>query len=391
MMFIHTPINNRVFSRSIHSFRRPALLAIALLFCHSSMAADNITVCASGCDYTDIVLAVDAAQSGQTVHIRSGLYTVPWSSSEIISVNQKNLTIRGDGASQTVIQFAEGGGITRRTTGLALNCDSAKEIIIANLTLTSLGVSTGIGNNGCDVKVKNSIIQNQANSGIYNNGAMLIVSSAITHNHTTGRFGNGAGAGIFNNSQGTLTIRDSIIKNNTGGNDGGGGIANIGGAVTLLNSVVSGNTSMGGVGGGLFNDSGSILVKFSLISANNTAYAGARNTYSGFNRGAGIFISGGEVTLKDSIVDHNILAESCAEFSCASLNYLGFGGGIYTATGATLSLIRSVVSDNQTFPDGSGGGLYSAEGSQVTAKNSLIMNNLNSYIIDNCRGPGYTC
>lgn len=59
--------------------------------------AATITVCPSGCDYTSIQDAIDAASSGDTISIGAGTYD------EQVIVN-KGLTLDGDGAGTTIIK-----------------------------------------------------------------------------------------------------------------------------------------------------------------------------------------------------------------------------------------------------------------------------------------------
>ncbi len=68
---------------------------------------------------------------------------------------------------------------------------------------------------------------------------------------------------------GSMLVKDSIIKNNTGIN--GGGIRNRG-ALTLLRTKVSGNQATGS-GGGIYNESVGTLTLFSTKIVKNTAVA----------------------------------------------------------------------------------------------------------------------
>ena len=60
-------------------------------------AATTITVCASGCDYTDIQDAINGATTGDTVLIGSGVYQ------QTIDVD-KSVTLEGDGSGNTIIE-----------------------------------------------------------------------------------------------------------------------------------------------------------------------------------------------------------------------------------------------------------------------------------------------
>jgi hypothetical protein len=379
---------NRVSLTKSSFFLATLCIAGVLAASPTVYAQQKWSVCAVGCNFTSIQQAVDAAQSGDTIRIQAGFYQIPWQGPSIILIDQKSLQIKGDGASRTVIQFGEGGGTTRRTAGFRLSCSPPLDLAIEDVTISSLGISTGLANEGCNVRIANSIVENQADSGIYNNGMLTLASSSVTKNHTTGRFGNGSGAGIFNDSQGTLVVKDSKILDNTTGNDCGGGMANYGGSVQLIDSTVANNASAGGCGGGVYNDSGTITATNSHIDFNFLEYAGPRATNRTlFNHGAGIYIASGSVDLRDSFVNQNVLAHSCGDLPCD----LGLGAGIFTAAGGTLSLKNSLVLGNQTFWSGSGAGLYTESGATVSVKHGLIISNFNVGQIDNCGGPGFSC
>lgn len=63
----------------------------------SASAVNTFTVCASGCDFTTIQAAIDAASSDGTVNVAAGIYT------EQITIN-KSLTLIGAGTGATTIQ-----------------------------------------------------------------------------------------------------------------------------------------------------------------------------------------------------------------------------------------------------------------------------------------------
>ncbi|MCH8914138.1 MAG: hypothetical protein IIA33_11290, partial [Planctomycetes bacterium] len=99
-----------------------------------------------------------------------------------------------------------------------------------------------------------------------------------------------AGGGIFN--EGVLTLTDSTLSNNEGG-DFGGGIFNLGTA-TVTNSTFSGNVaSFHGSGIG---NAGTLTLTHSTISGNSGAGAG----------GGGFWTSGGVLTLSYSTVCGNL-------------------------------------------------------------------------------------
>ncbi len=163
-----------------------------------------------------------------------------------------------------------------------------------------------------------------------NGGVLLLDKSAVTHNHS-----DLAGGGLLN-EQGVLSVRESTIGNNSAGSQNfggrGGGIANQrGGAVTVTQSTVSGNQATeSGQCGGIANDGVNSTGAVSLIMENSTISGNRADAYGGglcsltglaaitvthstlvfnhagdLNKGGGIYIFGGAVTLGSTILAGN--------------------------------------------------------------------------------------
>src|SRR5262249_52479582 len=133
-----------------------------------------------------------------------------------------------------------------------------------------------------------------------------------------GGMAGGGGGGLYNT--GSATITSSTISNNLSGDGGscgagcfggpGAGIATSGmtSVLTLINVTISRNRtglrSTGGSGGGVASlTSGTLAIVNSTISNNQTA--ASSDGGSGGN-GAGLFNSGGTVTLRNTIIAGNL-------------------------------------------------------------------------------------
>jgi predicted outer membrane repeat protein len=147
------------------------------------------------------------------------------------------------------------------------------------------------------------------------------------------------GGGIFNN--GTLTVTNSTLSNNTANNAGvgGGGIYNDG-TLTVANSTLSGNIASGGNGGGIYNVT-TATVNASTLSGNSAS------------QGGGIF-NATALIVTDSTLSNNsaseygggINGEGTVTSSTLSNNSAGFdGGGIYIVTGG-ISVAATIVTDS---------------------------------------------
>ena len=89
--------------------------------------------------------------------------------------------------------------------------------------------------------------------------------------------GNGGnGAGIYNGTGATLTVDDSTISNNTTGPGFAGGVGASGTGGDVSAGQTGGDGGDGGVGAGIYNDSGGTLtIENSTISGNTTGAGGA--------------------------------------------------------------------------------------------------------------------
>ncbi len=168
---------------------------------------------------------------------------------------------------------------------------------------------------------------------IYNNGFLQLTSVIISGNYTvTGT--------IYNDSNSTLTVRNSTISGNSAGLRGGG-IFNAG-KMTVSNSTISGN-SVSGDGGGISND-GEMTVSNSTISGNSV---------SGDGGGISNF---GKMTVSNSTISGN---SEKGESSLSARS--GNGGGIFNSLDGTLTVGNSTISDNSAA--GNGGGIANLGGS----------------------------
>jgi hypothetical protein len=134
---------------------------------------------------------------------------------------------------------------------------------------------------GADVKIVGLTIAGGSvigqGGGIDNDGTLTVSDSIIANNSANGGSRFGTGGGIFND--GTLTISDSTIANNSGGvaaPGAGGGVFNSGtlsvSDTTIANNSITGQFS--GSGGGIYN-TGLLTVTDSTLANNSaTGYGG---------------------------------------------------------------------------------------------------------------------
>jgi large repetitive protein len=381
------------------------LVALALLLGFLSLTpaatrAATLDVCPSGCNFSSIQVAINAAASGDTISISAGTYT----ESLLIS---KNLTLQGAGANQTTLKGGNFGGVVSTWPG-------GFTIDIDGVTITGGRDGSGISNQNNIMTVRNSIISgNSSSSSIAGGGISNIGTLTLQNSTVSGNSASGSAGGIFNN--GTLTLQNSTVSGNTSASMGGG-IVNNSGQLTLQNSTISGNSALNNSNaaraGGISN-SGTVTLQDSTISANvaNTNGGGIvnfaqrtvtiiRSTVSDNTSGSGnttssIYLGGGvynEGTLivTESTVSGNRSLNSSGNSAAGGISSSGTlnvtnstisanTGGIIT-TGGTLNVTNSTITNNSAS---FGVGGVSFTGSVGTVQNTIIANNQST---SNCGG-----
>jgi hypothetical protein len=175
-------------------------------------------------------------------------------------------------------------------------------------------------------------------------------------------------SGILNN--GTMMITNTTVSGNRAG-DAGGGVANDPGAtMTITNSTVTGNTAS--EGGGVHNW-GTLTMTGVVVSANSVS------------RGSSLGEGGGVANWGTLVLTNSTLSGNDATAG---------GGGIYNSAdggGGTLVLVNSTVSGNSS---GSGADGIFTNGGSVALTNSIVDDDCDGDITSNgynLESPGSTC
>lgn len=176
-----------------------------------------------------------------------------------------------------------------------------------------------LANGGARAVIDRLVIQNGSApgaGGILNSGATLSLQNSIVRNNS-GMNTWGDGGGIKND--GNMNISNSSIISNSAP-QGGGGIVNTS-FLTVTNATISGNSTPGGFGGGIRMESGTLFVGNSTLT-NNSAYSGG-----------GYYIRyPSTATLKNSIVAGNVALHDAGDCNVATVyfftKYNMFGNGL---------------------------------------------------------------
>jgi hypothetical protein len=221
---------------------------------------------------------------------------------------------------------------------------------IANVGALSISDSVITGNDGGDGQA--FLFHFKSAGGIENFGTLTITNSNISRN--TVRVG---GGGISNVAGNVMIINCTITENHAPPGDGGaGGVDNSGGTLTIANSIVKGNLAAQ-FGGGVWNRSGTTTIISTTFTENQAFQGGGaianggttnvlNSTLSGnfaFNQigqggccgPGGISNLSGSVTLQNTIIARN--TTSSTAFDCDGVTSLG-NNLIGTTSGCTVTL-----------------------------------------------------
>ena len=283
-------------------------------------AAETVTVCASGCDYTSINAAIAAASDGDVIQLSAATYT---EGAEIDTLGKAITLLGAVDETGLPVSVLDGGNAHRV---LACRTGETTSTVLENL----------VAQNGSAAK----------DGG----GGMLVSGSSPTIRNCTFQFNSilgGVGAGMV------VMGGDPMLTECTfGGNridptvppTYGGGLAVTSGSPTLQQCNLAGNTAA--AGGGLFVAGGTVVATECGFNENV-----ASNSYLGdFEYGdGGNILNEGDLTLNDCSVNEGTALS---------------GGGIYHA-GSLLSVTGGSIEGNTAFDEG-GGVLADTGGATLT-------------------------
>ncbi len=343
-----------------------------------STTADDTTV-NGNCTLREALIAantdtaVDACPAGNgadTILLSGATYTltIPGTIEDAAATGDldvtSTVTIRGTGASTTIIQA----GTSNPVTGACSSCVDRVFDVRGGGALT----------------VERATIRHGSLTSADGGGVRVIAGSTLTIDRgvITNNLidsSSGEGGGIFNQG-GTVTIRSSTVSGNKSNQDRGGGLKNTGaGAMMHIeNSTVSGNTAAD-AGGGIHTASGATLTMISTTISGNTAGGDGggvhatsatltitKSTLSGNasgDDGGGIFLSSGTHTITNSTLSGNTATSN--------------GGGIYDASSSnTITLNNTTLAINKAGDGASAALRINTSGTAMTLNNSILTGNV---------------
>ena len=209
------------------------------------------------------------------------------------------------------------------------------------------------------LEIENGQVTGEDGGGILNRENLTLDQVKVRSNSSDG--GNGSGIA---NLGGTLTVRDSEIRNNAdySSAQNGGGIYSTG-PLTITGSVIAGNrlgNSNSVLGGGIYS-SGGAVIRHSTIAGNSvTTDEGSADA-----QGGGIF------AINALILDHVVVADNTATGDPARINIPDIAGAVTSSYSLIEDTTGATITDN--------GGTITGIDPQLTnnrtpAANSILVN-----------------
>jgi len=388
-----------------------------------------LTVCPSGCDYTSIQDAIDAAATDTTVLVNAS--GSPYSENIVFDVLDDGVIVKTDGGAVTiqgadtstnlpVVKFAGAVSPAPVLDGFTIdnqthNLDRAGGVLVeggANPTIKNCVIAgnqelaTDVDSKGAGINItqggatiENCLIGSTTagggNLGRYGGGIyattsaggpynLTITNSTIRHNSAYSE----GGAVRFADFNGTIAITDSTMDDNSITNSGKGGgvyLTGTSAVVSITDSSISNNTINHTGGAGIYSES-PLSVSGSTINGNvypagngggiyltgaNAALnmvGGTISNHSGMANGAGIYVTDSTAAEPLTITNTTISANTVT----------GYGAGIYLTTLSNPAILTNVTVSNNSAGN-RGGGIYTVGGSLTLSSSTITANSAVQY------------
>ncbi len=354
-----------------------------------------------------------------------------------------NLTIENSKISNNTIKHDSSGALSQAGAGIDIenvavkltitNSDISENVIdqknCSGDEVKDYGVGLCLGNKATTIisgtAITNNIIVNAASTNKNAGGGICIDGGTLEINGATKILGNlsGSGGGLYlcpianDNGGNFLELSNCTISGNTATSSGGGILfcptPNSDDDITTLNltnCTISSNTATQ-MGGGIYsygknpkvnldacnitNNSlgyetsvpnaygGGICIENGTIIMNNTTISENKVVSSNGVEGAGVYLSGAELTMQEN---SKISGNSCVFGEHAS----SYGGGVYINNSSTFTMTSGVISENSAKYGGGvsvSGGNFIMNGGSIS-KNTADSNGKGVYVVKHTNSDG---
>ncbi len=219
----------------LHAFSVLTVLALALAFLPAGVQAQEeaVDICLSGCRYSSIQQAVNAAGSGTTLRIGAGTYR------ETVTL-RAGVSLIGAGSGSTIIN-----GNGSQSVMTAANSGIQRSTVIDGLSITGGGGANGGGvlvRGGAAPTLRNLVVYGNSATGWGGGVGVSEGSNPLLENLTVRNNSAPTGAGLALGSQSRATVRNSRFENNTStGSRSAGAISVVGASsLTMQDGIVRG-------------------------------------------------------------------------------------------------------------------------------------------------------
>ncbi|MDQ2996410.1 MAG: hypothetical protein M3R61_05060 [Chloroflexota bacterium] len=297
----------------------------------SLAAGPTCTVGTSGANYTTVQAAVNDSNCS-TINIAAGTYN------ENVTIS-RSVILQGAGAASTIL---DGG-----RNGRVLNIPAAAaQVQLHNVTiqhghLAINGFGSAISNNGTLSIADSSITDNSVGSSgfgssIYNNGSLTLNSSQVIRNHHGYTY-----VGVIYNDTGTLSINASRISQNDVS-----GITNFGGEASINGSIIDANSGAGIINRSIFVSPDGItdIPHPATLTLANSTISG--NT-SGVNN-QGTYALGGSATLTNVTIAQTDALRNDAVSTLKLKNSVIVHGSANDSCQGTITSLGHNIEDTNT-------------------------------------------
>lgn len=373
--------------------RYPHTFLLLLVSIHTHAAQFTISktadtadgACDSDCSLREAIIAANTNGEDDVIIVPAGTYTLARSGTGEDAASTGDLDITSPivltGAAEE-LTIIDGAGLDRVFHILSPNLLAPAIVSIGDLTVQNGvvdGEAGGAIKAGADtqlslnnVTVQNSRAVNTGSTGggglgggIHNNGIFKFTSGVIANNQSDANSAQGrasfGGGGILNDSEGDATLTDVVIRGNSADN-------------------TSGSTALRfATGGGVLN-LGTLLIRQSTVGTHDAATAATDRNIS--LAGGGISNVGGFLTVLKTAVAFN-------ETFPAGTNEGRNGGGIYHQNAGNnlgkLVITGSSIHNNTSTVQG--GGIFAA-GAPISVSNSAVYRNSAAFLGGGIRTVG---